>query len=521
MEAKRAAQQRALDNFETPEERNRTGQHATPWKLALQLVRHAAEMSRDIPRISFLAPAAGTGAFYSALLHTMEKERIERAQGYETNGNIAETAAQLWNPQGLTVLNQDFTAAAAPPHREQRFNLIVCNPPYVRHHHISTGQKERLHRKLSQQGNMELPASAGLYAYFMGLAHPWMSGNALAIWLVPGEFMDVNYGKGIRDYLTTKVTLLRVHRFDPRESHFQDALVSPAAIYFRNNLPPQDHLVRISMGGTLDRPGVDTHVAAATLREDRKWSRHTENEPASRTDGPTLADLFEITRGIATGGNAFFVLTEQETTSRKLPAWALAPLLPPPRKLPLAVVQAHPDGTPALGENIERLFLLDCRLNEPDMARKSPELAQYLEEGRNRGAADTYICKHRSPWYTQERRPPPPFLCTYMGRKLKNRPSPFRFILNYSNATALNTYLLMYPKEPLATGMLEDPETAPATLRALQDLDPDHMIREGRTYGGELRKLEPRELGRVEAGETLSKLYGGNSNQPAPALHRN
>ena len=404
MEAERAARQKALDNLETPEERNRTGQHATPWKLALQLVRHAAELSRDIPRISFLDPAAGTGAFYSAFLHTMEKERIERAHGYETNGAIAETPAQLWNPQGLTVLNQDFTAAA-PPHRGERFNLIVCNPSYVRHHHISTDRKERLHRKLSQQDNMELPTSAGLYAYFMGLAHPWMSGNALATWLVPGEFMDVNYGKGIRNYLTTKVTLLRVHRFDPRESHFQDALVSPAVIYFRNNLPPQDHLVRISMGGTLHHPDVDTQVTAATLREERKWSRHTGNQPDYRTDGATLADLFEITRGIATGGNAFFVLTEQETTSRKLPAWALAPLLPPPRKLPLAVVQAHPDGTPALGENIEKLFLLDYRLKEPDIARNSPELAQYLEEGKERGTADTYLCRHRNPWYTQERRP--------------------------------------------------------------------------------------------------------------------
>ena len=53
-------------------------------------------------------------------------------------------------------------------------------------------------QRLESQGHMKLSGLAGLYAYFIGLTHPWMEPGALAGWLIPSEFMDVNYGKESR-----------------------------------------------------------------------------------------------------------------------------------------------------------------------------------------------------------------------------------------------------------------------------------------------------------------------------------
>ena len=82
----------------------------------------------------------------------------------------------------------------------------------------------------------------------------------------------------------------------------------------------------------------------------------------------------------------------------------------------------------------------------------------YLNSAMAKGIADRYICRHRAMWYTQERRPPALFVCTYLGRSDKKSVRPFRFILNNSKATAANVYLMLYPREPFERALLDSPE---------------------------------------------------------------
>ena len=502
-ESQRIRVQRELDSSSTHAQRNELGHFATPPELAAEIMSYAAEQTAHTKSIKFLDPGIGTGAFYSALLSTVPREKINGSRGYEIHPELANAAKSLWSKEGLSVWQEDFTTAE-PPDPGSRFNLVICNPPYVRHHHIGAGKKVQLKQQLESQGNMELNGLAGLYAYFIGLTHPWMEPGALAGWLVPSEFMDVNYGQGVRDYLTTKVSLTHIHRFDPEESQFKDALVSSAVVWFDNTQPQAGHRVRMTFGGTLRQPMLDSWVPLDELRSARKWSRYPGATEGLEPPRVTLADLFDIKRGIATGRNEFFVIPEREVERRKLPKWALKPVLPGARKLVTNMVAADQQGLPDLED---RLFLLDCDLDEATVAARSSELDLYLREGRNAGVAEGYLPSRRDPWYSQEKRPPSPFLCTYMGRNHKDASSPFRFILNHSKATALNVYLMMYPKGLLAKRLEEDPELKPVVWEALQNIQPEDMMREGRVYGGGLRKVEPKELGRVGAGR-LAEFLG-------------
>ena len=112
---------------------------------------------------------------------------------------------------------------------------------------------------------MDLSGLSGLYCYFIALAHGWMSEGGIAGWLVPSEFMDVNYGRALKDYLLNEVTLLYVHRFDPNDVQFDDALVSSAVIWLRNAKPPIDHAVTFSYGGTMQRPALSKVVKTCDL----------------------------------------------------------------------------------------------------------------------------------------------------------------------------------------------------------------------------------------------------------------
>lgn len=503
LELSRLALQGQLDSAKTAVERNRMGQFATATQLATEVVNCATALLPPRAGVRFLDPAIGTGAFYSALLRTVPEDRIASAAGYEIDGHYGKDATALWGHTELRMKIEDFTRAVPPEGEGERANLLVCNPPYVRHHHMPPEEKLRLRALAERTAGVRLSGLAGLYCYFLFLAHPWMSEGGAAAWLIPSEWMDVNYGDKVKEYLLTRVTLERIHRFDPDEVQFEDALVSSAVILLRNCPPAAGHHVEFTYGGTLTSPRLSSRVPAEALRGARKWTKFPQRSrrAAPPESGLKVSDLFKIQRGLATGANEFFILPAEKAEGLGITAEFLTPILPSPRYLPSDEVAADADGTPLLDR---KLFLLTCDLPEAAVEARYPSLWAYLREGVRAGVNDRYLARSRSPWYSQEERPPAPLLCTYMGRRVAGREGAFRFILNHSKATAANVYLLLYPKPILRKELERNPDLLRAVWEALNRISPEQVMGEGRVYGGGLHKMEPRELGNVSAEELLS-----------------
>lgn len=485
--------------------RNKLGQFSTPAELACDIVTLALSWLPQEQKVRFLEPGFGTGPFYSALLRSVSASRIEAAVGYEIDAHYVEPNTNLWSGTNLRLHFDDFTKAEPPTRESDKYNLIACNPPYVRHHHLGSLQKQELQALVSQRLRFQMNGLSGLYTYFMVLSQAWMSRGGVGAWLVPSEFMDVNYGRKVKEFLLSRVTLCRIHRFDPHEVQFEDALVSSAVVVFTNALPGGDHRVEFSFGGTLGKPKVSTFVGLEQLRRTAKWT-HIPQLPIVRNDGDSpgvLAGLFTIRRGLATGCNNFFVLTREQVHQCDLPAQFLRPILPSPRHLESNEIFAEDDGEPLL---LKRYYLLSSDWPAERIQEECPALWRYLEHGMERSVHERYLCRHREPWYCQETRPPAPFLCTYMGRPTAKSKSPFRFILNHSQATAANVYLMLYPKAKLATLLRDRPELTRAVWTALASITSEHLIGHGRTYGGGLHKLEPNELASVPADVILRAL---------------
>ena len=322
-----------------------------------------------------------------------------------------------------------------------------------------------------------------------------MSKDGVAGWLIPSEFMDVNYGSALKTYLLSNVTLLRIHRFDPNDVQFDDALVSSAVVWFKKSPPPAGHSVEFTFGGSLLKPRVSRTVASSILLGETKWTRFPVSKERTTSSQFTIADLLTIKRGIATGDNKFFILSREEIDSRKLPMQFFRPILPSPRSLKSDVVEADERGWPKLDS---QLFVLNCNLPEATVRRDWPTLWAYLQTGIPDVPAG-YLCASRSPWYAQERREPSPFLCTYMGRGDAKTGRPFRFILNHSTAIAANVYLLLYPRPQLANALAASKSLRVKIWRALNEIEPEVILGEGRVYGGGLHKMEPGELAKVPA----------------------
>ena len=469
IERSRLEVQKNLDAAKVHDARRKLGQFATPSSIAVEMLEYARRLLPQAD-IRFFDPAFGTGVFYSALLSIFPRERIKSGMGLEIDKAYWHAAIDLWNHEPTLDLQlADFTRTSAPKLQYEKFNLIICNPPYVRHHAMVLSEKRRLIDLVNSSIGIKPSGYSGLYSYFLMLSHNWMVKNGLAGWLIPSEFMDVNYGKQLKEYLLSKVTLLRIHRFNPSETQFDDALVSSAVVWFRNSIPPSNHTVEFTYGGTLLNPSVSKHVPIAILKDVPKWSGFplSSYEPNLEGEDAKLGNFFTIKRGIATGANEFFVLTKEKAGKLQIPVQFLKPLLPPPRDINIDKVEADQKGNPIIEQ---KLFLLSCDLPEETVKKEYPALWSYFQQGKEQKLTERYICGHRSPWYSQENRPAAPFLFNIMGRPDNSKRKPYRFVLNKSQATATNVYLMLYPKPRLQEILNQDPNLLEEIWRVLNEI---------------------------------------------------
>ncbi|MBR1553747.1 MAG: Eco57I restriction-modification methylase domain-containing protein, partial [Schwartzia sp.] len=296
--------QKTIDESKGMEERRRYGQFATPYPLAKEIVSYGMTL---MPHhgITFLDPCIGSGAFYSALLGVIDADHeIQRATGIEIDAAYYDCAGNLWGNTEIELIHDDFVRVEP----QRRYNFLIANPPYVRHHCIQQGEKAVLFEKEKNETGISLSGLAGLYCHFMLLAHKWLAPDAICGWLVPSEFMDVNYGTAIKEYLLHRVHLLRIHRYDPKNPLFSEALVSSCVVWFKNEASDTDYEIEFSFGGTHTAPINSKKIKKSDLMKERKWTRFPEKGiRKDNTVGGTLGDFFFIKRGLATGDNNYFI----------------------------------------------------------------------------------------------------------------------------------------------------------------------------------------------------------------------
>ena len=290
-EASRLTEQSRLDRLKTAKERNRWGQFATPPALSLDIALYCWDkLRRHKHGFRFLDPAVGTGSFFGAFVQTFPKQRIAAATGIELDRSFAEAAKTIWGRQGLQVVQGDFTRQKPEP----IYDVVLTNPPYVRHHHLAAAEKVRLRELAENATGLRLSGLAGLYCYFLLIAHDWLADRGLAAWLIPSEFMDVNYGDEIKRYLIDRVCLLQIHRFCPSDVQFDDALVSSAIVIFEKRKPKEDHAVVFSYGGTLSAGQNGNGLA-------RRVAGCQKMDCVSASGWPSAQDLFDDARRFLCG----------------------------------------------------------------------------------------------------------------------------------------------------------------------------------------------------------------------------
>ena len=497
IESLRMILQKKIDGSHSQKERNIMGQFATPDSLARDIMQEVKHFCHD-SAVTFLEPSIGLGAFYDAFLRIFGNQ-AGHTLAFELDPDFYKAACRLWDGYDINFRNEDFLEAKQS---EEKFNLLVANPPYVRHHYIDPKRKVLLQKEVFKLTGIHISGLAGLYCYFLILSKKWLKEGGISCWLIPTEFMDVNYGMAVKQFLTEQVQLLRVHRFEADDTQFDDALVSSTVVLFRNTKPTDDDIL-FTTGTSVNNPMQRLHISRKMLVANEKWSPLFKDQHANEKEDKScwLGNFFDVKRGIATGDNHFFIIDRQTAKEFDIPSDFLRPVLPSPRYVDDDII----NSTFLREKKMEReLYLFSCRVSKSVLKNNYPGVYAYVEQGERREVNKGYICRQRTPWYSCEDRKPAPIIVPYMGRGVKSKRL-FRFILNLSDAITTNVYLLLYPKKEYAR-YLKDPKVLNDVWLALNSTPCGALVSHGREYGGGLHKLEPKELLKVPVPEVASML---------------
>jgi hypothetical protein len=500
-EFKRKEMQDRLDAQKTQKDRNVMGQFSTPFPLALDIMKYMRQL-QGTDDVSFIEPSIGTGVFYSAFTEVFGNKG-QQVLGFEIDPHYFIPTKDFWKTFPIELRCEDFLSQTP----NMFFDMLVANPPYVRHHHIDNDTKIKLQNEILHKTGIQISGLAGLYCYFMMLSSAWLKEEGLSCWLVPSEFMDVNYGEAVKRYLLQNVELLHIHRFKADDLQFADALVSSCIVVFRNKKPVKQHVLKFTIGGSINSPEIVKQICTSQLKADEKWtSLFTDNSKDDEIQAK-LGDFFTVKRGIATGDNDFFILDKETIERYEIPQFFLRPILPSPRHIKGDRIN-NDHGMPIVQH---QQFLFSCNLPESILKEKYPKVWEYVCLGYEKGVQKGYICSRRTPWYSCEDREPAAIVMPYMGRsETSNRL--FRFILNTSEAITTNVYLLLYPK-PQYAHCIKDKNVLEEIWHELNAIPTETLSRNGRFYGGGLRKMEPKELMQTPAKGIANLMVGKKAYQ--------
>lgn len=467
-ELERQRRQEEYDNSHSQLERNIKGQFATPNELAISIVKDALDRIEQ-PR-TFLEPSCGTGSFVSALRACNSDIEVT---GIEKDDDVYSIAHELWDGDAVTVLHGDFFEMVSDL---PGYDILVTNPPYSRHHHLSAEEKTEYGLVAERLTGRHLSQLAGLHAYFILAGTALLNDDGIASWLIPSELFSVNYGRVIRDYITHDVSIERIHFFDNDDLQFDDALVSSCVLVLRKR-PTGPNATALITSGDFNKPNQTAVVPIDELVLVDKWQHFFSLE--DDTAKTRIGDFFKVKRGLSTGAESFYAKARTEWHELGIGDEWLTPVLPAPRFMHDAVIEADETGWPV--EHERALLNIPMDIDESDLP---DSVRAYLDTCPDK-VRNSYTARHRKKWYSIEQREPAPVVCTYMSRSDEQ---PFRFVRNKSKAVVTTAYLCLYPCSALTEGELDE------ICISLNSIAPSTLINSGREYGGGLRKLEPKEL---------------------------
>ena len=469
-------------------DRKERGAYFTPKAIADFLAEWAVGDDKDA---RVLDPTCGEAVFLEAAGEALTRLGARGSGmgrqlfGVDVHPPSIEDARRALRAGGLgaTLLERDFFATPAPGEPGAPlppFDAVVGNPPFIRYQRHAGEQRARSARAALAQG-VRLSGLASSWAALLVHACAFLKPEGRLAMVLPAELLTVHYAEPVRRWLRRRFADVHLVMFERLQ--FEDALENVILVLAQGgggcdafslyHVRDAAELASIkafeNVNATPAAEGKWTDILLP--RSQRQLFRDVIGEHFTTLDAYGSPEL-----GAVTGANRYFAIAEDTKREYGIPDRDVVRISPPGTKHLRGPSFTDRDWN-RLRDDGEAVWLLRPEADDPGEA-----LRAYIEYGEEMGVDLAYKCRIRTPWWRPPLTAVPDLFFTYMSHRFP------RLIENRAQVRHLNSMHGLRLRE-------NAPKCAKSALPllALNSVTMLGAELRGRSYGGGVLKMEPRE----------------------------
>ena len=454
------------------------GAYYTPFDLAQMMVEFATQRSFS----SVLEPSCGDGVFLDCLLEQGAPEKVTITAVEIEPGEAAKVSGKYEHCKSITVLCEDFFDFYKRE-RDNRYDLILGNPPYIRYQYLTEKQRAIQSEILTSHG-MKANKLINAWVAFLVACVQMLSDTGTIAFVIPAEILQVAYAEDLRLYLANNLDSLTLVTF--RQLVFAD--IEQEVLVFIGEKGSKNKGIRIiEMEDLEDLRSLN--ISEYQFRElqhvKEKWTKYFVSSDMDilqsiRNDERFIpfSDYGLINVGITTGNNKYFSI--DEATEKE---YGLSEVT-----LPLIGRSSHAHGIYFTEDDWRQNISAGKRamlIKFPDIPfEQYPEShLRYIRKGEENNEHTGYKCSIRDRWYIV------PSVWVPDAFFLRRNNLYPKFVLNECGAVSTDTMHRMKFNE----GVIADD----VLLSYYNSISFAFTEVCGRSYGGGVLEILPGEMGKI------------------------
>lgn len=457
------------------------GAYYTPKALAQKML----QLSPIEPGLDVLEPSCGDGVFLESLDELDMMDNCKSITAIEIENDEAQKVKDRFKQRkNISVTVSDFFDFYKEALPNQKYDVILGNPPYIRYQYLKESQREILSEILTSHG-MKANKLINAWVAFVVACVQLLTDNGKIAFVIPAEILQVAYAEDLRLYLSEHLQRITLLTF--RQLIFPE--IEQEVLVFIGEKGGDESGIRILEFDDLDDLESCQSIAdefQPLMHVKEKWTKYFVNAAEMKTIDAIKKDkrfcqfssFGIINVGITTGNNKYFSVTEDVVDEYDLSRISL----------PLIGRSSHAHGVYFTYEDWQKNVKDGKRamlVNFPETPYEDyPEKhREYIKLGEDKEENVGYKCSIRDRWYII------PSVWVPDAFFLRRNNLYPKFVINKCNAVSTDTmHRMKFNEDVIADDVL---------LSYYNSISFAFTEICGRSYGGGVLEILPGEMGRI------------------------